>query len=55
MDPLLPFGDTERLEEIFRSADADVTVHVERAGHELSMGDVIAARDWITRNFEPAS
>ena len=54
MDPLLPFGDTERLEEIFRSADADVTVHVERAGHELSMGDVIAARDWITRNFEPA-
>lgn len=55
MDPLLPFGDTDRLEEIFRSADADVTVHVERAGHELSMGDVIAARDWITRNFEPAS
>jgi phospholipase/carboxylesterase len=52
MDPLLPFGDTERLAEIFRSADADVTVHVEHAGHELAMGDVIAARDWIARNYD---
>lgn len=55
MDPLLPFGDTARLAEIFRSADADVTVHVEHAGHELAMGDVIAARDWITRNFGSAT
>jgi len=51
MDPLLPFGDTERLADIFRSADADVTVHVEHAGHELAMGDVIAARDWIVQNY----
>lgn len=51
MDPLLPPGDTERLADIFRSADADVTVHVAHAGHELAMGDVIAARDWIARNY----
>jgi predicted esterase len=54
-DALLPPGDTERLAEIFRSADADVTVHVERAGHELAMGDVVTARDWLARNFTPAA
>lgn len=52
-DLLLPHGDTERLADIFRSADADVSVHVQSAGHELAMGDVVAARDWITRNFAP--
>lgn len=54
-DPLLPPGDTERLAAIFRAADADVTVHVERSGHELAMGDIVAARDWLARNFTPAS
>jgi predicted esterase len=54
-DPLLPPGDTERLAAIFRADDADVTVHVERSGHELAMGDVVAARDWLARNFTPAS
>lgn len=53
-DELLPPGDTERLAAIFKSADADVTVHEENAGHELAMGDVVAARDWIARNFAPA-
>jgi phospholipase/carboxylesterase len=50
-DPLLPAGDTERLSEMFRSAGANVEVHLERAGHELAMGDVTAARDWLSRNF----
>ncbi|HEY7899103.1 MAG TPA: alpha/beta hydrolase [Gemmatimonadaceae bacterium] len=54
-DPLLPPGDTERLAAIFRADDADVTVHVERSGHELAMGDVVAARDWLARNFTPSS
>ena len=54
-DPLLPRGDTERLAAIFRADDADVTVHVERSGHELAMGDVVAARDWLARNFTPSS
>jgi phospholipase/carboxylesterase len=53
-DPLVPSGDSEQLAQIFRSCDADVTLHVERAGHELTMGDVVAARDWIARNFTPA-
>lgn len=54
-DPLVPAGDTERLAEVFRSADADVTVHLAHAGHELAMADVVTARDWLSRNFAPAS
>jgi len=50
-DPFQSASDTERLAEILRSADADVTVHLERAGHELAMGDIVTARDWITSNF----
>lgn len=53
-DPLIPEGDTERLAEIFRDADADVTVNVAHAGHELAMSDVVTARDWISRNFASA-
>lgn len=52
-DPLLPPGDTEGLAAIFRSADADVTVHVATAAHELVMSEVVAARDWFARNFMP--
>ncbi len=51
LDPFLPHGDTERLADIFRSVDADVTVHLERSGHELAMGDIVTARDWIAHNF----
>ena len=54
-DPLVPDGDTEHLAEIFRSADADVTVQLARAGHELTMSDVVTARDWLSRNFAPAA
>lgn len=54
-DPLRPPGDTERLTEIFQSADADVTVHTARAGHELVMGDVVTAKDWLARNFAAAA
>ncbi len=54
-DGLVPVGDTERLADIFRAADADVTVHVAHAGHELAMGDVVTARDWLARNFASAA
>lgn len=54
-DPLLPPGDTDRLAQIFRDADADVTVSVARAGHELAMSDVVTAREWLTRNFAATS
>jgi predicted esterase len=50
-DHLSPVGDAERLGDIFRFAGADVTLHSETAGHELSLGDISAARDWIEENF----
>lgn len=50
-DHLLPRGDTERLGDMFRAAGADVMVHTEAAGHEMSLGDIATARDWIARNF----
>ncbi|MEO9115069.1 MAG: alpha/beta hydrolase [Gemmatimonadaceae bacterium] len=54
-DPLLPPGDTESLAAIFRAADADVTINVASAGHELSMSDIVTARDWFARNFMSAA
>ena len=50
-DPMVPAGDNERLAEIFRGADADVTLSVANASHELVMSDVTLAREWLERNF----
>ncbi len=52
-DQTMPVGESERLAVIFRAADADVTLNVAPAGHELVMSDVVLARDWLTRNFMP--
>lgn len=53
-DPIVPPGDNERLAEIFRAADADVTLNVAASGHELVMSDVTLARDWLKHNFASA-
>lgn len=50
-DPLVPPGDNERLAEMFRNADADVSLNIAGAGHELVMTDVTLARDWLKTNF----
>lgn len=34
-------------------AGADVHVHREPAGHEITMGDVRTARDWLTAHYGP--
>jgi predicted esterase len=47
-DPLLRPGDTERLRDQFSSAGADVTVHVQPAGHNLISNDLIRSREWLT-------
>lgn len=46
MDPLIPSAGSERLAEILRDADAQVTLHWENTGHGLSQGDVDEARRW---------
>src|SRR5437016_4952390 len=47
-DPIIPTSETKRLAELLRSAGADVTIRYFQAGHELTMADVEAARDWLT-------
>src|SRR6266516_2167483 len=47
-DPIIPTSETTRLEEVLRSAGADVTLRYFPAGHELTPDDVEAASDWLT-------
>lgn len=49
-----PFGHPEevrRLEEILRSGGARVTLHTERAAHDLTRADLDAARAWLEVEF----
>jgi phospholipase/carboxylesterase len=46
-DPIVPYGQTRQLAVLLEDAGADVTVHVEPAGHELTERDVAAARAWL--------
>jgi len=47
-DPIIPTSETKRLAELLRKAGADVTIRHFPAGHELTVVDVEAARDWLT-------
>jgi phospholipase/carboxylesterase len=49
-DPIVGTDEVEELANIFRAANADVTLHWETAGHVLSKGDMLMASDW-TRQF----
>jgi phospholipase/carboxylesterase len=50
-DPIVGTDEVEELADIFRSANADLTLHWERAGHVLAQGDVLMAFDWIRRFY----
>jgi predicted esterase len=50
MDPLVTLQEAERLAKIFRNAGADVTHVWQPAGHELTQGDVTAARTWLEKS-----
>src|SRR5258708_29472280 len=47
-DPIIPMSETKALYGLLRHAGADVTIRYFQAGHELTMADVEAARDWLT-------
>jgi len=49
-DPLVTLQETERLAKLFRDAGADVTLVWQPAGHELTQGDVTAARTWLEKS-----
>jgi predicted esterase len=48
-DPISSVDEIERLASLFNHCGADVTTHWEYAGHELTKGDINAAREWLKR------
>ncbi len=47
LDPIVSPDETERLRRLLVQAGANVTLHWESAGHELTPADVAAARAWL--------
>jgi predicted esterase len=48
-DPIIAISETDALAELLRRAGADVTIRYFQAGHELTIADVEAARDWLQK------
>lgn len=48
-DPIIPTSQPQRLVELLRRAGAEVTIRFAKAGHGLTNGDVITARDWLEK------
>lgn len=47
MDPIVPTASVEKLAEMFRSANADVTLKWQLAAHNLVPSEVREAADWL--------
>lgn len=50
-DPMCPAEESVELEKLLADNGADVTVHWERNGHQLTQTEVQAARDWYQKQF----
>lgn len=48
-DPIVPMAQAERLAALLRQAGAEVSVHWEPGGHEITEAEVLAARRWIAQ------
>ncbi|MFZ1218090.1 MAG: alpha/beta hydrolase [Chthoniobacterales bacterium] len=46
-DPIIPMENAERLAMMLREAGADITLRVEDTGHQLTHGDLAAAKTWL--------
>jgi len=46
-DPIIPTSETQRLVDLLRTAEADVTIRVVNAGHGLTNNEIEIARDWL--------
>ncbi len=51
-DPLIPVNETERLVALLQQAGATVTTYWHNGGHEVSHGEVSAAREWLAPLIE---
>ena len=52
-DPIVQTDEAEDLANIFRGANADLTMHWEKAGNTLAQGDILMAFDWLRRFYLP--
>lgn len=52
-DPLIGAAETDRLAALLGAAGVDVTVRIQRAGHELTQNDVTQAREWLAATAHP--
>ena len=50
-DPICSGEETEELTEILRTAGAEVHVHLEDNGHQLTQSEVEAAKVWFSQQF----
>jgi phospholipase/carboxylesterase len=50
-DPIVGTDEVAELANILRAANAEVTLHWEKAGHTLSQGDVVMAAEWMRRFY----
>jgi predicted esterase len=48
-DPLASAEQTKRLRALLEAAGAVVTEHTERSGHQMTQGDLEAAKHWLAR------
>jgi phospholipase/carboxylesterase len=46
-DPLIPAAETDRLAALLTAAGVNLTVKIQRSGHELTPQDVTQAREWL--------
>jgi predicted esterase len=49
-DPIVPVENAERLAAMLRGSGADVTLRFEGAGHELTLADITAAKNWLRQS-----
>lgn len=50
-DPMCPAKESVELEKLLVDNGADVSIHWERNGHQLTQTEVQAARDWYQKQF----
>lgn len=50
-DPICPQQESVELQELLQEAGSSVSIHWEQRGHQLTMGEVQAAKKWYDNNF----
>jgi predicted esterase len=49
LDPIVPSGQIEELAALFQTGGADVTISWGQGGHELGADDILAAKNWLSK------